>query len=412
VRILIYGLNFPPEPVGIGKYTGELAAWLVRHGHQVKAVCALPYYPAWRITAGYPRWTYRRERIDGVDVLRCPLYVPRKVTGLRRILHLLSFVLSSAVPLLWQRRWRPDVLLAIEPPLLGAAPALLAAAAIPTRTWLHVQDFEIDAAFDLGLLELAPARRIAFGLERLLMRRFDYVSTISEKMVERALNKTQGHPPCVLFPNWVDTHQIHPLDRPSPYRRELGIPDDAIVLLYAGSMGAKQGLELILDAARALQTQPQFRFVLAGSGAAYETLRSTAADIPNMLWLPLQPSERLNELLNLADIHLLPQRADAADLVMPSKLTGMLASGRPVIATAHPDTQIGAVVSRTGLLVPPGSPADFRNAIVHLGEDAELRAQLGQAARAYACEVLERESVLTGFEQTLLTLLAASSGGA
>jgi len=278
MRILLYGLNFTPEPVGIGKLTGEMARWLVDRGHQVKVVCAPPYYPDWRIRDGYSAWRYRTETIDGAEILRCPLWIPNKVTGLKRVLHLASFALSSTIPLLWQRRWRPNVIFAVEPPLFGAVPTLLAARFSDSGSWLHVQDFEIDAAFDLGLLKSQRLRRTAFAVERSLMQRFDCVSTISEKMLDRAFAKTKGTTRCLLFPNWVDTRQIHPLERPSPYRAELGIPADSIVLLYSGSMGEKQGLELILDAARALQTDLRYLLVMAGSGSAYQRLKHQAAD--------------------------------------------------------------------------------------------------------------------------------------
>jgi colanic acid biosynthesis glycosyl transferase WcaI len=407
MRILIYGLNFSPEPVGIGKYNGEMSRWLAARGHSVKVVCAPPYYPQWAIRDGYSGWRYQRELIDGVEVLRCPLWVPRKVTGLRRLLHLMSFALSSLVPMLWQWRWRPDVIFAVEPPLFGAVPALLGARLSGARAWLHVQDFEIDAAFDLGLLKSQAAKRMAFGVERFLMRRFDRISTISDRMVELALRKTGGERDCLLFQNWVDTDEIRPLPEPSPYRHELGIPDDAVVLLYSGSMGAKQGLELVLAAAEALRDDPRYRLVMAGSGSAYEGLRQAAAGLGNMQWLPLQPAERLNEFLNLADIHLLPQRADAADLVMPSKLTGMLASGRPVITTAPPDTQVARVVESCGLVVEPGSQSDLLDAVRRLGGDPTLRRRLGTAARAYACEALSHSRVLAGFERELRAVTAS-----
>ena len=406
MRILIYGLNAPPEPVGIGKYTGEMAHWLAERGHQVKIVCAPPYYPAWRVAPGYSAWRYKREIIDGIELLRCPLWVPNHVTGLKRVLHLASFALSSTLPMLWQRHWRPDILFAVEPPLFGAAPALLAARLAGARSWLHVQDFEIDAAFDLGLLKSEPLRRLAFSTERSLMRRFACVSTISENMVERALAKTEGQAHCVLFPNWVDTNEVYPLEHPSPYRAELGIPEDAVVLLYSGSMGAKQGLELVLEAAGELQADPRFQFVMAGSGSAYEHLKQQGAGFANMRWLPLQPAEKLNAFLNLADIHLLPQKEDAADLVMPSKLTGMLASGRPVIATARPGTQVARVVENAGLVVEPGCLPRIVAAIRSLGDDEPGRQRLGAAARDYAVNVLERERVLRGFEDELKNLLA------
>ena len=140
---------------------------------------------------------------------------------------------------------------------------------------------------------------------------------------------------------------------------------------------------------------------MAGSGSAYERLKQQAGDITNMRWLPIQPEKRLNAFLNLADIHLLPQREDAADLVMPSKPTGMLASGRPVIATARPGIQVARVVEEAGLVVEPGCLPCIVSAIRRLGDDEPGRRRLGTAARKYAVDVLERERLLRGFENQL-----------
>jgi colanic acid biosynthesis glycosyl transferase WcaI len=225
-------------------------------------------------------------------------------------------------------------------------------------------------------------------------------------MLQRALTKTDGKTLCVLFPNGVDPNEIFPLERPSQYRAALGIPEDRVVLLYSGSMGEKQGLELILDAARELQADPRYQFVMAGSGSAYERLKKQAAHLANMRWLPLQPQEKLNSFLNLADIHLLPQREGAADLVMPSKLTGMLASGRPIIATARQGSQVATVIDKAGLVVEPGCLPCIVSALRRLCDDESMRRRLGSAARRYAVDVLERERILRGFEQQLTEMQA------
>jgi len=127
------------------------------------------------------------------------------------------------------------------------------------------------------------------------------------------------------------------------------------------------------------------------------------ANRPNVTLLPLQPLDRLNDLLNAADIHLLPQRASAADLVMPSRLSAMLASGRPVIATAQPGTQVAQVVEGRGLVVPAEDGAELRAAVLRLVEDKELRLGLGRAAREYAVQHLGKQQVLTQFERDLKT---------
>jgi len=148
VRLLLYGINFSPELVGIGKYSGELASWLAEQGDEVRVITAPPYYPAWRVQAPYSGWHYQREEGRVSAVLRCPLWVPAKPSGLTHILHLLSFALSSFIPVLWQATWRPDIVLVIEPPFFCAPAAWLTARLCGAKACLHVQDFEVDAAFD------------------------------------------------------------------------------------------------------------------------------------------------------------------------------------------------------------------------------------------------------------------------
>ena len=420
MKILIYGINYPPELTGIGKYSGEMAAWLLDRGHEVRVVTAPPYYPEWQVHADYVWWHYRREshleliqpqpsqRTDTVvrsqsrvDVFRCPLWVPRKPSGFKRLLHLASFAISSFPVMLGQIFWRPDVVFVVEPPLFCAPQAWLFGRLTGAKIWLHIQDFEVDAAFELGLLP-AFFRKTVGTLERGLMRRFDRVSTISKRMQDRLSDKGVSIEKQVFFPNWVDTDLIFPLGYLSPMREELGIAPEATVLLYSGNMGEKQGLEIVIECARRLAGQREIVFVLCGDGAAYPRLRKLSESLQNILWLPLQPFERLNDLLNLADIHLLPQRGDAADLVMPSKLTGILASGRPVIATAVQGTQVAAVAEACGIVTRPENVEEFTNAILELASSREKRLQLGNAARDYAIRNLGREEVLAQFERNLV----------
>jgi colanic acid biosynthesis glycosyl transferase WcaI len=408
LRILIYGLNYAPELTGIGKYTGEMSSWLASRGHEMRVVTAPPYYPAWSIREDYRGRLYRTEKIAGEPVVyRTPLYVPAKPTGLKRMAHLFSFMLGSLPVMLRQIFWKPEIVFTVEPTFFGAPLALLVAQATDAASWLHVQDFEVDAAFDLGLLPAkGPVHALALGLEEFFTRSFTRVSSISHKMVERALGKGVPSDRTILFPNWVDVDAIRPqpLGASNSFRGELGL-EEKIVILYSGNMGAKQGLELLAPLAEAFENDDRVHFLFCGDGAFRPQLETLVAHRPNVTLLPLQPFARLNDLLNAADIHLLPQRAGAADLVMPSKLTGMLSSGRPVVATADAGTQVAHVVEGCGLVVPAEDALALNAAVRRLIEDESLRRELGEAARVYAVEHLGKEQVLEEFERNLKTLV-------
>jgi len=401
LRILLHGINYWPELTGVGKYTGEMAEWLAIRGHEVRVVTAPPYYPAWRIRADYPAWKYSVEE-GQIRVYRCPLFVPEQPSALSRVAHLFSFMLSSLPVMLKQIVWRPDVVVTIEPSFFSTLNTLLTAKLSRAARWLHIQDFEIDAAFDMGFLhEGGGIAKIAYKLERFIMQRFDRVSTVSPKMVTQVEQKGVEHQKVMLFPNWVDITVVHPLERTSALRSKLALGAGKVVLLYSGNMGMKQGLELLPVLAQWFAPDPRVHFIFCGDGALRPQLEQAVAGLSNVTMLPLQPASSLNDLLNAADIHLLPQRADAADLVMPSKLTGMLASGRPVIATAAKGTQVATAIEGSGYAVEPGDMAGLIEAVSKLVGSATLRRELGVNARIHAVEHLGKDRVLERFEQQL-----------
>jgi colanic acid biosynthesis glycosyl transferase WcaI len=405
MKILIHGINYSPELTGIGKYTGEMAEWLVDRGHNVRVVTAPPYYPEWKIKKEYSAWRYKKEYIHGATVYRCPLWVPKKVNGPKRIVHLASFALSSLPVILIQALWRPHIILSIAPAFCSTPFSLLCSFLSRAKAWLHIQDFELDAALNLGLLKIPKFRRVARYIESSILRRFNGVSTISQRMMENLCRKGVVEPNTFLFPNWVDTEWIYPLDGANPMRAELGISTGTIVALYSGNMGQKQGFEILAETARNLEPHTNIKFIFCGEGSACLNLMSMTSDLSNVIYLPLQPVEKLNLLLNLADVHLLPQRAYAADLVMPSKLTGILASGKPVIATAKPNTEIAEVLKDRGIVVNPDDSNAFNKALSRLAESPEERKKMGKASRDFAVNHLNKEEILTRFENNLCEIV-------
>jgi len=407
VRILIYGINYFPELTGIGKYTGEMAEWLAARGHDVRIVTAPPYYPAWHVADGYSRWKYSHERLNGVKVWRCPLYVPANQSGLKRIFHLASFALSSLPVMIRQIFWKPDVVLVIEPPLFCAPMAWLTARLSRAKCWLHVQDFEVDAAFDLGIIPFAWMKKLVSAIERWLMQRFDGVSTISGSMVKRLVEKGVQQKKTLLFPNWADIQNIRADAKGAlAFRRLLDIPEQGMIVLYSGNMGEKQGLELVIEAADLLRDQQHLFFALCGEGAIKERLQALVKEkqLENVQFLSLQPANRLAGMLSSANVHLVVQKAHAADLVMPSKLTNILSVGGHAIVTANEDTELGQLAkAHPGVLelCPPedvNTLAQLISAATEAGKEARV---FNAKARQYAEDYLDRDRILASFTDEL-----------
>jgi colanic acid biosynthesis glycosyl transferase WcaI len=242
------------------------------------------------------------------------------------------------------------------------------------------------------------------------MRRFDVVSTISQSMGAKVLGKGVRRDQFVLFPDWVDTNVIFPANVAENFRVELEISESTVVVLFAGTLGAKQGIETLIAAARCLgkigSVSAEILILICGDGQAAPMLQTLASGLTNVRFLGLQPADRLNALLNVADIHVLPQVPEVADSVLPSKLLGMLASGRPVVATVGPESEIGRLVAKCGVIVRPGDATALAHAIHEMATDLEGRAQLGFEARKKAVQLFHHESILGEFELQLKRRIA------
>jgi colanic acid biosynthesis glycosyl transferase WcaI len=405
MNVLVIGLNYAPEPVGIGPYTAGMAAALAEAGHAVTVLCANPYYPGWSVSPAYRGWRKRCSIENGVRVVRLPIYVPRQPDGPRRLLHHLSFAAALCPTVLAEAcRVRPDVVIGIAPSLLSTVVARMAARVLGARLWLHVQDFEVGAAFATGLLASKGAlSRLARAFERWSLRA-DRISTISPQMCAGLARRGVPAERIVEFRNWASVDVSVPTAA-CGYRQEWQI-ERPHVAIYAGTLANKQGIEIVIAAARTLQHRRDLAFVICGEGPRRDALMAVAEGLDNVWFRPLQPRTRLSELLGLATVHLLPQIAGAADLLLPSKLTNMLASGRPIVAAAAPGTGLAREIDGCGLVVPPGDPASFAEAIEALIDDPTLQARFGEAARVRAEERWSRTPILARFERQLCELAA------
>jgi colanic acid biosynthesis glycosyl transferase WcaI len=348
MKILLYGLNYSPELTGIGKYSGEKCEWLAKNGHDVRVICAPPYYPEWKVDKSYRSWHYQTEQRNDVTVFRCPLFVPKRPNTLSRLLHLLSFGVSSLPVLFMQWSWKPDVVICIQPTLFCVPGTLLFCKLRHCKSLLHIQDFELDTMLGLAFGKQGFIAQIAVLIERWFMNNFDAISSISYSMLQNAKNKTTQPDKVFYFPNWVDTQFFTPHADPELFRERWGISESTRVVLYSGNMGKKQGLEIVLHAADQLSHEPDLLFLMIGTGAAMEELVQLGElmQLDNLRFYPLQSYEDLPALMALANVHLVVQKKGVADAVLPSKLTTILSVGGYSIITAEHETELGLLCQK------------------------------------------------------------------
>lgn len=411
MKILVLGINYAPEAIGIAVYSSGLCEALAGMGHEVRVVTAQPYYPDWKVPDAYRGLHWQRSQENGVSVMRVPIYVPSKPSGKARILHHISFAVSAFVPMLRDAlSFRPDLVLCVAPSLISAPLARIAARAAGAQSWLHIQDFEVGAAFGTGLLPSeGHIARAAIAFERSAISGFDRLSSISQEMCRRLTDIGIAAERVYEFRNWSD-ERIQPQGEESPYRARWGL-EGRHVALYSGNIGRKQGIEIIVEAARLLEDRKDICFIICGQGPYRAELEGRAAGLDNIQFHDLQPVEELNDLLGLASVHLLPQSADAADQVLPSKLVNMLASGRPVVATAHPVTGLAREMQGCGLLVPPADAQAFAGAICTLVDNKRLHAKTAITARERAERVWSRNQIISRCEGWLKTPLGKQDSG-
>ncbi len=402
MKILLYGINYFPEKIGIGKYSTEMCEWFTKKGHEVSVITAMPYYPNWKVFETYEKKYWHTELINGVTIHRCPLFVPVKVTGFTRIVHEISFALSSL--LYWFKILfsKYEVIISIAPPLQIGLFVNIYKIFHKSICVYHIQDLQLEAAKELGLIKNKLILKVISRIEKLILDRSDVVSTISDGMLRKLLLKNVPEAKLFLLRNWTDTKLIYP-DVSDPLIRELfNIEQSKKIILYSGNIGEKQGLDTIIEVAEELASL-DIVFLVIGDGsykAKFEQ-KIHSNSLRNIKLFPLQPVELFNKILNLADLHLILQKKAAADLVMPSKFSTILASGGVAIVTAEKETALYDLVkeNEVAILIEPEDSMLLKEAIISALNSDLTKYKLN--ARNYALKHLDKEKIMVAFNDFL-----------
>lgn len=413
-RILLIGYNFSPEPTGIGKYSGEMMYWLARKGYACTVVASYPFYPQWRVQEPYRknRFWYKTEIENfesggSLKVIRCPIYVPNSPSGAKRMILDMSFMISAGLVIFKYLFRRPfNVVFCVAPPFILGLLGVLYKRIKRAKFVYHIQDLQIEAARDLGMIKSGSLLGLLFRMERFIMKNADTVSSISDGMLGKISTKTDTD--TYFFPNWSDTEKFRPLENRGDLKKKFGFEPDHTIALYSGGIGQKQGLENILHAAKALEEAlPNLHFVICGSGPYRETLASAKEDmqLANVHFMPLQPIKVFNQFLNMADIHLVIQKAGAADLMMPSKLTTILSVGGLALITANSGSGLHTLAENHGVarVVKAESLDALIDGLTQLTGDEWGNDAVRLAARAYAEKYLNMHNVMHRLSREVLS---------
>lgn len=404
MRVIVWGINYAPEFTGIAPHNVALCEFLHARGHDVRMVTTFSYYPTWTKLPEDRGKLYRTDLIKGVPVYRCWHFVPLKVSALKRILHEATFVFTSTLRALSLPR--PRVFVMVSPPLLLGSAAWLVGKIKRAPFVYHVQDMQPDAAVGLGMLRAGWFIRALYALELFAYRSAAKVSGITRGMLVKFRRKGVPEEKLIYFPNAISLEGDSTAPARGEFRRKNGLPADAFLAVYAGNLGVKQGLDVLIQAAQLVRDR-RIHILICGDGAQREVLKEQGRQLglPNVTMLPLQQGVNYTSLLNDADVCFITQQSGSGNSFFPSKLLGLLAQSKPVITVADPESELAeaAVEGGFGLNIPPGRPQEVADLLDQLASDpARLRA-FGEAGNAYV-QQFEKTHVFEGFLKELESL--------
>ena len=403
MRIQIVCPHFEPDVAPTGVVISEIVRGLVSRGHEVDVVTSLPWYAAHAVDEAWKGRIIRKETTAWGSITRVYPFPTNKRNILARALGYGGFTALAGLCSLLERR-RPEVVMAMSPPLTLGLAAWLTARLRRAPFVFNVQDVFPDVAVEVGAISNQGVIRLLEGLERFVYRRADAVTVLSEDLrsnveskILRAEKTDRAAETVRVIPNFVDTEQIRPQARENSYRSEFGLGTRTVVM-YAGNLGFSQPLELMVEAARELAHRDDVVFVINGDGSRRQELESLASGLDNVVFADFQPVERLAEVLAAGDVHVIALRRGLARSSVPSKFYSILAAGRAVLASLDSGTEVATVVSsqRAGIAVAPQDQAAFTAAVLELVDDSDLVA-MGSAGRQFVLQWASAKGVAAAY---------------
>ena len=414
MKILVLCPHYHPDVAPTGEVMTRLVDELADRGHRLEVVTALPWYRDHRIERGWEGRPVRTETTRWGSVARVyPFPGGDRSSLIARALSFAGFTALAGLRTILARG-RFDVVIAMSPPLTLGLPAWVAARVRRIPFVFNVQDVFPDVAVEVGALSSERAIAVFSALERHVYRTSDAVTVLSEDLRQNLVEKIRARPgrggstdKIRVIPNFVDTDRIGVQDRHNSYRDDYELGDRTVVM-YAGNVGFSQSLDLLIEAARRLAHRDDVVFVVNGGGSAIDQVAEQARLLPNVVLAPLQPRERLPEVLAAADIHTVLLKAGLAKASVPSKAYSVLAAGRAVVASVDAGTEVTRMLESSGggVSVAPGDPDAFAEALTSLIDDPARRTAMGRAGREWVAGAASPRAVAVAYERLFEHLVA------
>ena len=394
-NITFISLNYAPEDTAIGLYSTQWVDFLRESGYNVTVITAFPYYPKWEISKEYKqKKTFLKEELNGTTVLRYKQYVPKKPTFLKRIIHLSDFTVGSFFNLFKIKEC--DLVISVVPFTTSVFLGYIQKKRFKAKLWTHIQDFEFDAALQTGVGKKKNIIfSILFKLEKWLFSKSDLASTISYSMLNRLSEKTKAKQ--YFLPNWIDDDVIDP----ATSKTHQYLQSKKFKILYSGNIGDKQDWETFIQFCKDLD-EKRYEIVVVGDGSKKEWICDKIKSFHNVSYYPPVPFEELSDLLCSADVHILFQKPEVIDTVMPSKVLGMMASGKPSIIIGNSKSEVKSIfdASGAGLYF-----SEYSLALVDALEDLTINKdnlqKQGEKARQYGIENFSKQKILSNMLKQL-----------
>ncbi len=387
MHVAFFNRSFYPETAATSQFLTELCEILVsEYGCRISVVAGTPLLSIDGQAARQAKGILTRDHYAGINILRARGTRFSKTGFLGRFSNYVSYFLSACYAGL--RLERPDIVVALtDPPIIGLA-AYLAARRFGAPLVMSYQDIFPEAGrlledFHSGLVDAVLER-----VNNFLVRRASRVVALGKVMRQRLIeNKGADETKALVIPLWADCAAIMPGPKVNGFSRENGL-DGKFVVMHSGNVGLSQGLEVLLGAAKQLRHLSDLEIVFVGDGVKKAALIEEARvfRLDNVRFLPFQPKEKLRESFASADVFVISLKRGLAGIIVPSKLYGILAAGRPCVAAVESNCEVAAITQEhdCGLIADPENPRDLAEKILVLYRDRELARRMGENARKAA----------------------------